>query len=234
MFTRKLAAVVAGLAAVASASAALGAIPDGGGVIHGCFKKSGGTVRVIDTASTSCDANETPLDWNSQGPQGPQGAPGPKGDKGDPGSAGPQGPAGPQGEKGDPGPPGPATLPYVYMSRVASAALPGGSPFGPWVKAASLSLPPGAYAVSFTGVAHLPADDWDILGCELRKSGAVLASTSVYEDRVVDASIAMSEVASDAGGWFSVDLYCRTWKDATLFTIRLLGTQIQGATISES
>jgi hypothetical protein len=61
-------------------------IPDGGGVIHGCYGP-GGKLRVIDTgAGESCNGSETALNWSQTGPQGPQGPAGP---------AGPQGPAGP-------------------------------------------------------------------------------------------------------------------------------------------
>jgi hypothetical protein len=85
-----LAAVVAaGLAGTAYAT-----IPGGDGVIHGCYAKSGGTLRVIDASVTNCKSGETALNWNQQG------QPGPKGDPGEPG------PPGPQGEQGEPGAPG--------------------------------------------------------------------------------------------------------------------------------
>jgi len=102
-------------------------IPGADGVIHACYAKSGGALRVVDASVTGCKSGETSLDWNMHGPAGQQGAAGavgpigpagpagsagaagPKGDagaagpKGDAGAAGPQGPAGPQGVKGDPG-----------------------------------------------------------------------------------------------------------------------------------
>jgi hypothetical protein len=71
--------------AVALAGTAYATIPDGNGVIHGCYAKSGGTLRVIDASVTNCKTGETALDWNQQG------QPGPKGDPGEPGPAGPQG-----------------------------------------------------------------------------------------------------------------------------------------------
>jgi hypothetical protein len=223
MSKRKLGAIVAGIATVALGSTAFAAIPDSGDVIHSCYKKSGGAVRVIDTASTSCDSNETPLDWNQQGPLGPQGAPGPKGDKGD------------KGDQGDPGPAGAASLPYVRMSRVGGVYgvdLPAGLQ---WVKVATLSLPPGAYALSATGRVSGNPDHINNLLCELRKSGAVLTRAGVWEDgKVWETSIAMNEVASDPAGWFTVDLYCRTDDAAQIGDVRLIGSQILGATISES
>lgn len=59
-------------------------VPDGNGVIHGCYGTKDGSVRVIDPgAGQSCDSKrETALDWNQTGPQGPQGVQGPAGERG--------------------------------------------------------------------------------------------------------------------------------------------------------
>lgn len=115
--TRKRAAVVAGLAALITATGiAYAAIPDGNGVFHAC-KNGSGTIRLIDKSlpSTSwlskCSSLETEISWSHTGPQGPQGiqgVPGPQGQKGDTGSQGPQGVQGPKGDKGDRGETGPA------------------------------------------------------------------------------------------------------------------------------
>lgn len=72
--------VVALLLVIAlGAGVAYAAIPDAGGVIHGCFKKSGGdddddggngkgSLRVIDTdKGERCKKSETALDWNQRG-----------------------------------------------------------------------------------------------------------------------------------------------------------------------
>jgi hypothetical protein len=67
------------VATVALAGTAYATIPGGDGAIHGCYAKSGGTLRVIDAAVTACKSGETALDWNQQGvpgPSGPQGQPG--------------------------------------------------------------------------------------------------------------------------------------------------------------
>jgi hypothetical protein len=82
--------VMAGVVAYAS-------IPDANGIIHACYKRSSGTLRIIENAE-QCRENETSLTWNQTGPQGPAGVVGP---------AGLQGPAGPQGQEGPPGPEGP-------------------------------------------------------------------------------------------------------------------------------
>ena len=58
------------LAACVLCVIAYAAIPDSGGVIHGCYKSNNGTLRVIDTAVTQCDNSETPIQWSQTGPQG--------------------------------------------------------------------------------------------------------------------------------------------------------------------
>jgi hypothetical protein len=61
---------------VALGGAAYAAIPDGSGVITGCYD-GGGNLKVIDTASApSCPKGYTTVTWNQSGRQGPQGAPG--------------------------------------------------------------------------------------------------------------------------------------------------------------
>lgn len=124
------------LAAVATAAPALQA-QEAAPVIHGCYNRTNGIVRVIDPAAESCRTGEIQISWNMQGPmgpQGPQGVAGPQGPRGDTGSTGatgatgaqgpqgpkgdtgatgavgpqgPQGPAGPQGPQGAAGPQGP-------------------------------------------------------------------------------------------------------------------------------
>jgi Collagen triple helix repeat (20 copies) len=110
---RTLAILAAALAILAvGGGVALATIPGSDGVIHGCYAKSGGALRVIDASVTTCKTGETSLDWSMTGPQGPAGLQGPKGDpgpqgaKGDPGPQGAKGDPGPQGPKGDPGPAG--------------------------------------------------------------------------------------------------------------------------------
>jgi hypothetical protein len=106
-----MAALGGALVAMALAGGvAYATIPDDTGVIHGCYAKSRGALRVIDGSVTNCKAGETSLNWNQAGQQGPPGVQGPKGDKGDPGPQGPKGDtgaAGPQGAKGDTGATGP-------------------------------------------------------------------------------------------------------------------------------
>ena len=67
---------------VAAVSVAYASIPDSNGVIHGCYDKNNGQLRVIDPAVSSCNPSETPLQWSQTGPQGPMGPQGPAGSAG--------------------------------------------------------------------------------------------------------------------------------------------------------
>lgn len=102
---------------------ALASIPDSSGVIHGCYQKNVGNLRVIDTATAACRPSEIPIAWSQTGPAGP---------------AGPQGPQGAQGPQGTQGPQGPSGLSHGYFAD--SFTLPS------YLK----GLPNGYYLVSVT------------------------------------------------------------------------------------
>jgi len=151
----KLMAIAAAVAAVAAGSAAFAAIPDSNGVIHACYDKQSGQVRIYDSQTNlpkGCGPKETALSWNQQGAQGIPGPQGPKGDKGDPGEPGPPGPKGDKGDPGDPGPQGPQGEPGPSLGYVTStgASYTDISYSGPFVytNVASLDLPPGNWIVS--------------------------------------------------------------------------------------
>jgi type VI secretion system Hcp family effector len=108
---------MAGLAA----GVAFATIPDSGGVIHGCMANSSGvfgpakgTVRIIDSATDKCQANETAVQWSQTGPAGQAGAQG---------AAGPQGATGPQGPKGDPGAQAPVACPPLAAPASPGATI---------------------------------------------------------------------------------------------------------------
>jgi hypothetical protein len=84
----KTAVITAGVLAVGGVAYAT--IPSNG-VISGCYLKSGGNLRVIDSTTGSCSSKETSLNWNVQGAQGPAGPAGPAGATGATGAAGPAG-----------------------------------------------------------------------------------------------------------------------------------------------
>ena len=62
---------------IAAGGIAYASIPDSNGVIHGCYVKTTGDLRVIDSSGKGCDPGEKPLEWNQAGPTGPSGTAGP-------------------------------------------------------------------------------------------------------------------------------------------------------------
>ena len=111
---RMAVAILCVISAAAVGSLAYGAIPDRNGVIHACYDKQSGQLRIFDSETglpKGCGVKEVAIDWNRTGPQG---APGP---------AGPQGSRGPQGEQGpngDPGAQGPAGAPGLSQYEIVS------------------------------------------------------------------------------------------------------------------
>jgi hypothetical protein len=90
--------VLALVFAMGGGAYAITSIPGGGGLIHGCYQKHKGSLRVI-AADKRCRKSEKAITWNQIGPQGL------------PGLQGQQGLQGAQGQKGDTGATGPATGP---------------------------------------------------------------------------------------------------------------------------
>ena len=79
----------------------MAAIPDAQGVIHGCYAKSGGQLKVIDTAKgEKCPPGYTALDWNKQGIAGTNGTNGANGIDGIDGIDGEDGAPGKDGTNG--------------------------------------------------------------------------------------------------------------------------------------
>ena len=130
-------------------------IPDANGIIHGCYNKSGGSIRIIDDSVTACNANETSLTWNVAGPQGPIGPQGPQGVSGptgpagaagatgSAGSAGAIGPAGPPGATGPAGPAGASSGPAFFRFVTGFGGLENAGK-----DVLSLNLPAGFYVVN--------------------------------------------------------------------------------------
>jgi hypothetical protein len=46
---------------------AFATIPDSSGVIHGCYSKNNGALRVIDDSVSQCSNKENALNWNARG-----------------------------------------------------------------------------------------------------------------------------------------------------------------------
>jgi collagen triple helix repeat protein len=107
---RMLIALAVGGAVFGVAAAVQADIPDSG-VIHACYQKVNGQLRVIDTdQGQTCRPSENALSWNQTGPTGAtgaRGATGPTGARGATGPTGPKGTTGATGPKGSTGPAGP-------------------------------------------------------------------------------------------------------------------------------
>jgi hypothetical protein len=82
---------------VALGGVAFASIPGPGGVVKGCYSKSTGSLRVIDSKKSCSKKRERSLSWNQQGVRGLQGS------QGSQGPAGVNGGQGPQGDSGAPG-----------------------------------------------------------------------------------------------------------------------------------
>jgi hypothetical protein len=93
--TRAASAAVIAIAIAAVSGVAWAAVPDTSNVIHGCYGKVRGDLKVIE--GDACPKGYLPLNWNQQGiqgvpgDQGIQGIPGVKGDQGIQGIQGPSG-----------------------------------------------------------------------------------------------------------------------------------------------
>jgi hypothetical protein len=70
---------------VAVTGFAVAKIPDNKGVVHACYKKKGGALRVV--SGKKCRKGTRALSWNQKGRAGAKGAPGVVGKQGDAGTA---------------------------------------------------------------------------------------------------------------------------------------------------
>jgi hypothetical protein len=137
----------ASISTVLAVGVAVAAIPDAGGVIHGCYSgqgskaKGGAQLYILDTASNICTNGQTAIAWNQTGPQGPQGV---------------QGAQGPQGVQGDPGPAGSSNA-YAVSSGGDLIAFSSSNFMTPL----TLALPAGNYVIDAKVLLGNRADDVD-------------------------------------------------------------------------
>jgi hypothetical protein len=68
--------VVALVFAMGGGAYAITSIPGANGVIHGCYQKKTGILRVV-AAGSRCSRSEQAIAWNQQGPKGAKGSTGP-------------------------------------------------------------------------------------------------------------------------------------------------------------
>jgi hypothetical protein len=106
---------------------AFASIPGGDGVIHGCFAKSGGAMRIIDGSVTQCKSGEISLNFNQTGSQGIQGVQGPIGPAGPQGLQGTQGLTGATGETGPAGAAGTSEVWATQGMSTQTVNIPAGS-----------------------------------------------------------------------------------------------------------
>jgi hypothetical protein len=111
VWARRTLMILGGFTLVGIVSVVRASIPDANGVLHGCYQKNNGQLRIIDPAVDDCRPSEIALQWSQQGPPGPQGPMGLQGPQGAIGPMGLQGPAGP------PGPAGSTTVLYAWVTE---------------------------------------------------------------------------------------------------------------------
>lgn len=99
--------VLALVFAMGGGAYAVTSIPGPGGVIHGCYQKRTGSLRIVP-ASKRCAGSEKAIRWNQKGAQGAPGT------AGTPGTPGLQGQQGPKGDTGSPGADGAAGTARAY------------------------------------------------------------------------------------------------------------------------
>jgi hypothetical protein len=196
------------LVLLAVAGTAAATIPDSDQVIHGCYSKSGGSLRVIDNTVTNCAKTETALNWNVQGPQGIQGLQGIQGPKGD------QGVQGVQGQQGVAGPPGPSGTSRGYLASANGVAVAQSPAFSTVV--ALHSVPDGTYqlwaAVPFNDVPNEPG-----VFCEADVNSVVVPFSSV--GNVLKSGfgeVTLVSAVTTSGGGSTVEVVCRSDDNSTV------------------
>lgn len=196
-----VAAAAVGAALLVAGGVAYATIPDSSGVIHGCYARSGGSLRVIDATVTNCKSTETSLDWNAQGPQGPQGPAGPTGPTGPQGPQGPQGLTGPQGAAG---PQGPSGLSHGYVATGKGVAL--GSVYTP--VASAIQLPDGTYLI-WADADFGSTNSQPQIACELKANGTALPNTQTTTDVASHSgNVSIVSAATLTSGSNTVEIDC--------------------------
>jgi hypothetical protein len=192
---------------------AYAAIPDAGGVIHGCRNTGSGILRAVEGA-TDCSPAESALQWNVQGPQGDRGEQGPAGPAGPPGATGAQGRSGPPGEPGPAGPAGPVGPPGPGGADGYSMVLVGGGKTlstGVNTPIAHLDVPGMTpYAVSGTVQINNETNPGTVFG------GCQLASSSVDFSAPFGKVVVTLSGVWEAGFVPPIQLKCQVFGGATL------------------
>jgi hypothetical protein len=117
-YANVMATIAVFIALGGGAYAAVSSIPGPDGVIHGCYAKKKGNLRLVG-AGRRCSKREHAIAFNQQGPRGRTGSRGPTGNRGPTGGSGAQGAKGEQGPQG----PGASTFTATLTSGAPKAAL---------------------------------------------------------------------------------------------------------------
>jgi hypothetical protein len=187
----RLLALVAVAIAVTAGGVAYATIPDGN-VIHGCYQKSNGTLRVVDTgAGGACSSQEKSLDFSQMGPSGPSGA------------SGPSGPPGPSDawQGSNPYTPGVQQNTATFVSEWTLTTM------------TSVSLPAGSFFVS-AKTSLVDTGEAVNLYCTLNTSGSVFDDSFFYA-RTDEYTPTMLEAVITLGSPASVALSCGSTGAAT-------------------
>jgi hypothetical protein len=209
------------LAATALVMAATGivayaTIPDANGVIHGCYTKSTGAIRVIDDSVTNCTSKETALNWNVQGQQGPQGATGPQGLQGPQGTSGPQGP---QGVQGPAGPQGPSGTSHGYLANSSAVAV---GQFPSYSNVGSInSVPPGVYMIWAQVILNDSLNETSG-NCNMKINGTAISSTSTgFELKSGSGNFTIVSAATLTASGSTIEVDCEDGDNTTTANVNL-------------
>ncbi len=179
---------------------AYAAIPDAGGVIHSCYTKLNGQLRVIDSEKGQrCSSNESSLNWNAKGSPGPAG---PTGPQGLPGSQGPQGLQGQTGPKGATGPSG---ISHGFLVSAQGVGVTNSLPFSKVV--AMYSVAPGTYMV-WGQVSLEDGTSEPFGGCDVEVNGSAVASSNTAwqaKDGLANLTIVSAATLTGSGSVVEVD-----------------------------
>lgn len=215
-------AVMAGVAVLAVATAAFGAIPNDG-VINACYT-NGGWLRVIDSSVTQCKSSETALAWNVKGEKGDPGPAGPPGADGADGTDGVDGADGAAGPPGPPGPPGPAGISGARFVPVDTGYIPEN---GDFAQAGATTLPTeGSYVVTVT-INFIAGLNEKLVICELRHGSSFMgqgrtALPEGFSDQtqsyVQYGSLTFTGGAQAAAG-DQISVWCRAEEEGTILNV---------------
>jgi hypothetical protein len=187
---------------------AYAAIPDGGGVIHSCYAKLNGQLRVIDSEKGQrCSTNEVSLNWNAKGPPGPAGPSGPQGPQGL------QGVQGVQGQTGSKGATGPSGVSHGLLASAQSVPIANGSPLSKVV--AMYSVAPGTYMIWAQANLNDGLNDANG-GCDVKVNGTTVpgSATDSHIQTGVD-NLTLVTAATLTGGGSVVELDCASSDNTT-------------------